>query len=140
MWIGPLVIASVIVWACLGWWAFGKTVRHDMGGVISERIAEMQGMDGVRIVGKCYSACTLYLGLPHTCVTPSARLGFHSPFMRVAGLDVPMQPDQWEATTRFMAAHYPTGIAEWWMRDARHRTNPVILTGRQAIEMGARPC
>lgn len=136
MWLGPLILAAAVFWLALG----AATIRHDMGGPIDDRKEDMRDMDGVRIAGDCYSACTLYLGLPETCVTPDARLGFHSPFLRVAGLDVPMPRDQWEAVTQDMASHYPPAIAEWFLRNARYHTEPVILTGRQAIEMGARPC
>lgn len=112
-------------------------ILFDLGGPVAERIDIMRGMDGVRIDGVCVSACTLYLGLPETCVTPEARLGFHSPSTR-SGLPLPRE--EWERVTRQMAAYYPPAIREWFMADARYQADPVFITGRQAINAGATPC
>lgn len=137
MWLGPLLLVSAVFWVCVSWQAFGRTVTLDTGGPVAARLDEMRGMDGVRIEGTCLSACTLYLGLPETCVLPSARLGFHSPSTR-SGILLP--PGEWDRVTRLMAEQYPAPLADWFLREARHHTELVPLSGAQAISLGARPC
>lgn len=61
-------------------------VEADPGGSIAARAAQIEQIRRsgaqVRIVGRCNSACTMYLGLPRSqvCVAPGARLGFHSAY------------------------------------------------------------
>lgn len=138
LWVGPMLILSLAFYGLIGWWAFGQTVTNDNGGPVQERIDQMRGMDGVRIVGDCMSACTLYLGLPDTCVTPSARLGFHSPTSALPG--IPLPREDWERVTAQMAAHYPPAIADWFMREARWSERVMLLSGREAIRMGVAEC
>lgn len=140
MWLGPLLLAALAFWVSLGWWAWGYTVTDDMGGPVQARLEDMQSLHGVRIEGRCYSACTLYLGLPDTCVTLSSRLGFHSPYWRLAGFQMPLPFKEWERVTLLMAAQYPEPMRDWWMRDARHRIDTVVISGARAVEMGAKRC
>lgn len=118
-------------------------VTNDMGGSLEQRIAEVEQMRAmgtpVRIVGTCVSACTLYLGLPNTCVMPQARLGFHGPSSPLRGIPLPRQ--KYEYFTQVMATYYPGRIRSWFMSDARRVTDSYYeITGRQAIAMGARSC
>lgn len=137
MWLGHAFVWAVVFYCALAWAVFAKTVHHDLGGSVQQRVEQMQGMDGVRIAGDCMSACTLYLGLPGTCVTRQARLGFHSPSTTIG---LPLVPEEWERVTRLMAAHYPQGIAEWWLRKARFSGDMLVLSGEQVARMGARLC
>lgn len=116
------------------------TVKEDMGGPIEARLAQIKDMDGVRIEGLCYSACTLYLGLPKTCVTPNAKLGFHSPFWRLADVKMPLPRKEWDRVTKLMASHYPQPMRKWWMEEARYSTEIVPISGKQAVAMGAKAC
>lgn len=118
-------------------------VTHDMGGSVRERLSEVESLRAsgteVRIVGTCVSACTLLLGVPTTCVTPSARLGFHGPSTRRNGLPLPRA--EYERVSLQMAQLYPPRIREWFMSKARKVTGDYILmSGRDAIAMGARAC
>lgn len=123
--------------------ASALTVSRDYGGSVADRIAQVnaltrQGAE-VRIVGTCISACTLLLGVPGACVSPSARLGFHGPSTRIKGLPLPRQ--EYERVSLQMAAFYPKAIGNWFLSDARQVTGDyIVITGAQAIAMGARAC
>lgn len=137
MWLVPILLVSAVFWFCVGWQVFGRTITYDMGGSIKDRVEEMQRLDGVRIDGDCFSACTMYLGLPQTCVTPLARLGFHSPATR-SGLPLPRE--DWEVVTHLMAAQYPPALAKWYMDEGRYHRDPVVISGDQAIALGVPKC
>jgi hypothetical protein len=118
-------------------------IRNDMGGGVSKRMAKIEQMrtagTRVRILGTCVSACTLYLGLPNTCVSRTAKLGFHGPSTRFQGIPLPLQ--EFERVSRQMATYYPSQIRGWFMAEAQMRTGSYYtISGAQAIAMGARPC
>lgn len=121
-----------------------EVIRHDMGGDLDRRVALVAQMRAagtpVRIEGTCVSACTLYLGLPNACVAPEAELGFHGPRTNMPG--IPLPHADFERQTRVMAAHYPGPIRDWFMAEARLLTTAsyYVLTGTEAIRMGARAC
>jgi hypothetical protein len=123
--------------------ALALDVRNDMGGPVSQRINKVEQLRAagtqVRILGTCVSACTLYLGLPNTCVSSSARLGFHGPSTPMRGLPLPRE--EFERVTRQMAGYYPGQIRGWFMTEARMITESYYtISGAQAIAMGARAC
>lgn len=118
-------------------------VRNDLGGSVQERlmmIAQLRDAGRrVEIRGQCASACTMYLGLPNACVSRAAQLGFHGPQSQYYGISLP--PDQFEYWSRVMASNYPSGIARWFMSQARDTTMGLItISGAQAIKMGAHAC
>jgi hypothetical protein len=118
-------------------------VRDDPGGILQDRFKEVERLrkSGVRveIQGKCNSACTLYLGLPQTCVHPGARLGFHGP-SRMDGSA--LHPARHGILTVMMSFHYPEEIQEVFLREARHLRGDDMMRidGEEAIRMGARSC
>ena len=65
-------------------------VQNDPGGSLSDRVAEIERIrsTGTHVeitAGFCNSACTMYLGLPNTCVAPSVKLWVpwpHEPVLR----------------------------------------------------------
>ena len=114
-----------------------KTVRHDLGGNIGDRLGEMHSMRGVVIDGICASSCTLYLGLPDTCVTRRAKLGFHGPNLPSGRKMGKTYFDGW---TGVMAEQYPPAIAEWFMAEARHSTALIYIKAEQAVRLGVKPC
>ena len=123
--------------------ATAETIRYDLGGEVEARIAQIQRWRAtgtpVRIEGTCISACTLYLGLPNACVTPGAQLGFHGPRTRLLGIPLPRA--EFERQTQIMAAYYPGAIRAWFMSEARMVTESYyVLSGSQAVAMGARAC
>lgn len=93
----------------------------------------------VEIRGQCASACTMYLGLPNTCVTRASQLGFHGPQSQYYGIS--LRPDQFEYWSHVMASNYPAPIARWFLAEARETTMGLItISGAQAIKMGAQAC
>lgn len=123
--------------------ASALVVKRDMGGPVSERIALIRDLSArqveVRIEGTCVSACTLLLGVPTACVSPNASLGFHGPSTRHRGL--PLVREEFERVSAQMASFYPPKISRWFMETARMKTgNYIVISGNQAIAMGARPC
>lgn len=118
-------------------------VNNDLGGSVEERLTMIAALriEGrrVEIRGQCASACTMYLGLPNTCVSRSSRLGFHGPQSQYYGISLP--PDEFEYWSRVMASNYPASIAQWFMSQARETTMGLItISGAQAIKMGAQAC
>lgn len=118
-------------------------VTNDLGGVLTDYMASVEKLrrNGTPVVirGTCVSACTLYLGLPNACVARNARLGFHGPSSPFPG--IPLPPNQFERVSRQMATYYPADIRAWFLTTARKVTeNYYVLTGAEAIAMGARPC
>lgn len=136
-------IVLVLLLASLPVQADAMTVTRDMGGSVRERIVQVKSLSQsgaqVRILGTCISACTLLLGVPNACVSPNARLGFHGPGTRHNGLPLPRA--EYERVSLQMASLYPPQIRSWFMARARKITGDYILiSGRDAIAMGARAC
>ncbi|MFE3838667.1 hypothetical protein [Pseudogemmobacter sonorensis] len=118
-------------------------VRHDLGGGVEERIRSVERLRAqgtrIRIEGICISACTLYLGLPQTCVSPSARLGFHGPSSSLPGLPLPRS--EFERVSQTMASYYPAAMRRWFMSEARMITRDYyLISGHDAIALGAKSC
>ncbi len=136
--LAPMVLLGFVAWGGLAKCAFGETIHRDMGGSVEERLDQMRSMSSVRIVGACYSACTMLLGLPDTCVTRNARLGFHGPSTR-SGLPLPQS--EWDAASKVMAAHYPPKLRLWFLAEGRMNTGPVrVIRGADLIDMGVKEC
>ena len=118
-------------------------VNYDLGGSVELRRREIDLLRGsserVRIEGLCVSACTLYLALPQTCVSASARLGFHGPASPFPGRKLPK--GEFERVSRLMADHYPKLLRKWFLQTGRHLQGDYhLLSGRQVIALGARAC
>lgn len=118
-------------------------VQADPGGAVSQRIAEIQAFrkQGVRvhIEGQCNSSCTLYLGMPQTCVSRQARLGFHGPMSQFAG--IPLPPQQFEEWSQLMASYYPSPVRKWFLKDARYTLDGIkTISGTQLIKLGVPEC
>ena len=119
-------------------------VRNDPGGSLQDRLRALSGLrqSGTRVEirgGYCMSACTMYLGLPNTCVSPNAVLGFHGPSSRYYGIALP--PDKFEYWSQVMASHYPAPLRQWYLREGRR----IIvgfheIRGRELIRMGVPRC
>jgi hypothetical protein len=91
----------------------GRTVEinDDSGGYVLQYAIQMmrlkESRTNVRFMGRCDSACTLYLSLPYeqTCITPDAYFRFHSP-------SAPSASDI-EAVRTFMLKKYPRWVLTW---------------------------
>lgn len=120
-----------------------QVVQYDLGGDVEGRIREVARLRAkgtqVRIEGICVSACTLYLGLPNSCVAASATLGFHGPATNIPG--IPLPREDFERVSSTMATYYPGQIRTWFMSSARLITeNYYTISGAQAVAMGAHGC
>jgi hypothetical protein len=118
-----------------------KVVQSDMGGDVGARANQIEAMrrngQSVEIRGAaCYSACTMYLSLPNSCVSRNTRFGFHRPSFYGAAL----APDKFEFWSRVIAAHYPAPLQSWYMSDGRYSVAPRLISGAEIIRMGVPEC
>lgn len=141
-WILPALILSVCFWASL---VLADTIiiTYNMGGPIAEQVVLVNQLraSGTTVIidGKCASACTMFLGVPRSCVTPGARLGFHGPSTQYAGISLP--PADFDYWSGIMASNYPPKIRTQFMHNWRYATTHITwLTGAQASMMGVRLC
>lgn len=119
-------------------------VTHDLGGPIAERMRRIERMrargEGVAIPhGRCISACTLFLGLPATCVGKNAEFGFHGPSAATGGLG--LSPQEFEQVSTAMAQYYPSAIRHWFLSNARFQTLTYFsISGADLIAAGVTEC
>lgn len=125
-------------------WAASSSyvVGSDRGGYLHERLQELDALKRsgtrVEIRGKvCYSTCTMFLGLPNTCVDPDTVFGFHGPSRNGKRLD----KKDFEYFSRVIADYYPQPLREWFMKEGRNRISGIHrIKGREIIRMGVPAC
>ena len=110
--------------------------HNDHGGRVDLRLQAIAGIeqrgDNVRLSGRCYSACTMYLALgpDRLCAEPDVMFGFHAATDARTGVALPL----WTAV---MATHYPEPVAKWFKDHAAHVTNGlVLLRGSDMTRLG----
>lgn len=117
-------------------------IQNDRGGLISRRLAEI---DKIRSLGRkveirgriCLSSCTMYLGLPDTCILPETSFGFHGP----TRYGIRLNSADFEYWSRIVASHYPEPLKSWYMREGRQRMSGFSrVSGARLIEMGVPRC
>lgn len=117
-------------------------VQNDRGGLLNERIREIERLRRSRTPieirgGICYSTCTLYLGLPNTCISPNTTFGFHGP----SSYGRALEPALFRRASEIISSHYPAPLKRWYMSEARYQINSVArVKGASIIEMGVRAC
>lgn len=117
-------------------------VGSDHGGYLSDRLAELAQLQRrgarVEIRGQvCYSTCTMFLGLPGTCVNPNTEFGFHGPSRNGRRL---AQQD-FEYFSRVIADYYPEPLRNWFMAEGRNRISGIHrIKGQEIIRMGVPAC
>ncbi|WP_254436091.1 hypothetical protein [Ruegeria arenilitoris] len=117
-------------------------VGSDRGGYLHDRLAELENLERngiqVEIRGRvCYSTCTMFLGLPGTCVEPDTTFGFHGPSRSGRRL----APEDFDYFSKVMADYYPEPLKSWFMTTARNRINGVHkVKGSELIRMGVPAC
>lgn len=117
-------------------------VNNDRGGSLRERIYEIRTLREsarpVQILGQiCYSTCTMYLGLPQTCVSPRTTFGFHGP----SSYGRSLEPAVFERASELIRDHYPTALRQWYMDEARHSLWGLHrVSGAEIIRLGVRAC
>jgi hypothetical protein len=146
-WLGKVLASTLFVSAtAFAAPAAASSVLHvsdDGGGSIQHRVLQINAIRsaGGKVEirsGYCHSACTLFLALPETCVSPHVEFGFHGPGIAAKGLV--MLPSQFEHWSQIMAAHYPPPLQKWFMQTARHSRELIILKGDQLITLGVPQC
>ncbi|MEL6957814.1 MAG: hypothetical protein AAGL89_02540 [Pseudomonadota bacterium] len=117
-------------------------INNDRGGLLRVRIAEIAALRDedrpVEIRGRvCYSTCTLFLGLPNTCVLPTTTFGFHGP----SNYGFPLDADTFNTASRIIATHYPPALRQWYLETGRYRINGLYrISGENIISLGVRAC
>ena len=137
-----LAVAAVIfTWTALPASA-AVVLSDDIGGKMEDYTSKFQRLrtsgEAVVIDGKCYSACTIVLGvLPpnRVCATPNAVFGFHAAWMYdTAGNRVPSP-----AGTKDLMKAYPASVRAWISRNGGLRSDMMYLQGRELAAV-VRPC
>ncbi len=77
---GRLSIVAIMFACMLTAPADAETIGNDNGGYVVTYALRVLKAKQPRIMGRCASACTLYLGHPKACVGPNAVLVFHAPY------------------------------------------------------------
>jgi len=117
-------------------------VGNDRGGLLRERLRQLgrlrKSNQPIRITGGiCYSTCTMFLGLPQTCISPDTTFGFHGPSSCVRPLD----PATFNRASELIASYYPHALKTWYMQTGRFKINSMYkVKGRHIIAMGIRAC
>lgn len=117
-------------------------VGDDRGGLVSRRAEEISGILAqgrhVEIRGQvCYSSCTMYLGLPETCVLPQTSFGFHGP----SNYGRRLSARDFEYWSQVIAAHYPAPLRSWYLSEGRTRVSDYFrISGTELIRLGVRQC
>lgn len=117
-------------------------VGSDRGGYLHDRLIELRNLERngvqVEIRGRiCYSTCTMFLGLPGTCVDPDTTFGFHGPSRSGRRL----AQEDFDYFSQVMADYYPEPLKSWFMTKARNRINGLYkVKGRELIRMGVPAC
>jgi len=113
-------------------------ITSDPGGRIGpylENLASLRSSgEHVVIDGPCLSACTMVLGFiprDHLCVTPKARLGFHSAWRP----DEAGRPVVSRDGTQLLMTVYPQSVRNWIARRGGLSPHMMYLTGRELASM-----
>ena len=117
-------------------------IRNDRGGLLRDRISELHRLNrsgqAVRIEGRiCYSTCTMYLGLPQTCVSPDTTFGFHGP----SSYGRQLNPAIFERASQIISENYPPALRQWYMETGRYKIRSMYrISGAEIIALGVRQC
>lgn len=123
---------SLAMWAGILWAASSAlTVWNDGGGRVSEYLVRNLRHDEIRILGRCYSACTLALKHENVCVGPGARLFFHAPRNPMGKID--------RLATQTFTKMYPAWVQFWIVRHGGLRKDFIEMP-RQVFIKHVRQC
>ncbi len=129
----PLVAALALVTFAAAVPAEAYTVRNDPGGSVGlYAMAAAQTAEPIRILGRCESACTEYLGAREVCVSPNARFMFHAAHN--------FDGSRNERGVLVMLAAYPPSLRKWLYERGGLTADPIDATGRDLIALGLPPC
>jgi len=134
---GALAGAAILVCAVL---PASATIRitSDPGGQIGPYLENLASIansgEHVVIDGPCLSACTMVLGMiprDHLCVTPRARLGFHTAWIP----DEAGHPVVSRKGTELLMEVYPQPVRHWIDRRGGLSPHMMFLSGRELVSM-----
>lgn len=117
-------------------------IGNDRGGDLRDRIRQISEIresgQAVQVVGDvCYSTCTMFLGLPQTCVASDTIFGFHGP----SSYGRPLPQDVFEQASQIIVDHYPAGLKTWFMEEARFELRRLYrIPGSEMIRIGVAAC
>lgn len=117
-------------------------VRNDRGGELRKRLKQLDLLRRSRRPveirgGVCFSTCTMFLGLPQTCISPRTVFGFHGP----SSYGRPLSPKVFEKASHVIADHYPAALRSWYLETGRYRIRTLYrIRGERLIELGVRRC
>lgn len=117
-------------------------IQNDRGGRVGKRAAEIARLRAtgtlVEITGRvCLSSCTMFLGLPTTCIHPTTTFGFHGP----SHFGTPLSDHDFRYWSNVIAVHYPETLRPWYMRKGRYkRFDYYRISGQQLIRLGVKEC
>ncbi len=113
-------------------------ITSDPGGQIGpylENLASLRSSgEHVVIDGPCLSACTMVLGViprDHLCVTPRARLGFHTAWRPDGAGHAVVSRDG----TQLLMEVYPQQVRNWIARRGGLSPHMMYLSGRELASM-----
>ena len=113
-------------------------ITSDPGGQIGpylENLASLKSSgEHVVIDGPCLSACTMILGViprDHLCMTPRARLGFHSAWRPDGAGHAVTSRDG----TQLLMDVYPQQVRNWIARRGGLSPHMMYLSGRELTSM-----
>src|SRR5580692_4787015 len=113
-------------------------ITSDPGGQIGpylENLASLRSSgEHVVIDGPCLSACTMILGViprDHLCMTPRARLGFHSAWRPDGAGHAVTSRDG----TQLLMDVYPQQVRNWIARRGGLSPHMMYLSGRELASM-----
>ena len=146
-WIGRFLVSSILVAAisATGLQAGGAppyVVENDRGGFLVDRLREIRNLRAsgqpVEIRGRvCLSTCTLFLGLPQTCIHPSTSFGFHGP----SRMGRKMTAERFDYYSRVIAQYYPEPLQSWYLRKGRKKIRGMHrIPGERIVAMGVPAC
>jgi hypothetical protein len=136
-------VAALIVGAAMAFLSVSVApaavrIDGDSGGQIGPYLEKLAALrkSGERVVidGPCLSACTMVLGViprERICVTPRARLGFHSAWQPSGSGQAVMNP----AATRLLMELYPADVRAWLAKQGGLTPRMKYLAGRELAAM-----
>ncbi|WP_170790158.1 hypothetical protein [Ruegeria lacuscaerulensis] len=139
---GLSVLSCVLAVPGAGYSEQPLVVGSDRGGFLHDRLVELENLqrNGIRVELRgriCYSTCTMFLGLPGTCVTPDTIFGFHGPSRHGR----PLSALDFQYFSEVMAEFYPEPIKTWFMETGRNRIRGVHkIKGSELIRLGVLAC
>jgi hypothetical protein len=124
--------------------ATALVVGNNPGGLVVQFLAQEQQLEargeGVQVVGRCASACTVVLHNPNVCVAPGGSFMFHKAFLaRPTPQGLLRGPDD-EQTTAVLWSMYPPGVQAWINAHGGLQDQPLNMSAQAAWSVGVARC